>query len=554
MHVRNPHWSRLAAFVLLAVISTFGGLSAVSMAGELLPPEKMIEEAVDHYVQVRLTTEKVTPAPQASDPNLIRRLSLDLAGRIPTVSEAQAYAAAAEPDKRVRAVERLLASPDFAYQQRNELDSLLMSKTNDGAWREYLLKACQENRPWDQLFREMLLTRDDDPDKKAALMFVKSRARDLDELSNDTSKIFFGVSINCAKCHDHPLVLDWHQDHYFGFYSFFQRTYLNKRNQLAERSEGLVKFKTTEGVEKSAKLMFLTGSVIDEPPPPTLTDDEKKAIEKASKEDEEKKEGPPPAVPAFSPRTRFVELALKVEDNRFFSRSIVNRVWARLLGRGLVMPLDQMHSENPASHPELLDWLTRDLVAHGYDLKRLIRGIVLSQAYSRSSSWDGPESRPHPQLYAVGMTRVLSPRQYSLALLVASRNSPSFPEDVLSPDWAKRRLDLENHSQHLANQLEVPSDNFQVGVSEALFFANNQHVQNDLLNEGGDRLAGVLKTIPDRQEQLKLAFWTVYTRHPEPEEAAAISQFLDARADRQNVAWQQVIWSLLTSSELRFNH
>ncbi len=553
MHVRIPYYGHRVAFLLITGMIVSGGLSAASLAGELLPPEKTIEEVVDHYIQARLVAEKVTPAPQASDPNLIRRLTLDLAGRIPTVAEAQAFAAATEPDKRAKAVDRLLASPDFAYQQRNELDTLLM-KSNDGAWRDYLLKACQENRPWDQLFREMLLTRDDDSDKKAALMFLKSRAKDLDELTNDTSKIFFGVSINCAKCHDHPLVLDWHQDHYFGFFSFFQRTYMNKRNQLAERTEGLVKFKTTEGVEKSAKLMFLTGSVIDEPPPPTLTDDEKKAIEKSRKEDEDKKEGPPPPVPTFSPRTRLVELALKVEDNRFFSRSIVNRVWARLMGRGLVMPLDQMHSENPASHPELLDWLTRDLVAHGYDLKRLMRGIVLSQAYSRSSRWDAQESQPHNQLFAVGLTRTLSPRQYSLALLFASRNSKNFPEDFLSPDWANRRKDLENQSQHLANQLEVPSDNFQVGVSEALFFNNNQHVQNDLLNEGGDRLAGVLKTIPDRNEQLKLAFWTVYTRDPEPEEAVAISQFLDARADRLNVAWQQVIWSMLTSSEMRFNH
>ncbi|MDB5337949.1 MAG: hypothetical protein JWN70_3568 [Planctomycetaceae bacterium] len=554
MQVRNPHRSRLASFVLLAGMISLGGLSADSFAGELLPPEKTIEEVVDHYIQARLTTDKVVPAPQSTDANLIRRLTLDLAGRIPTVTEAQAYAAATEPDKRARAVERLLASPDFAYQQRNELDTMLMSKTNDGAWREYLLKACQENRPWDQLFREMMLTSDADEGKKAALMFLKSRARDLDELTNDTCKIFFGVSINCAKCHDHPLVLDWHQDHYFGFYSFFQRTYMNKRNQLSERTEGLVKFKTTEGVEKPAKFMFLTGSVIEEPPAPTLTEDEKKAIEKARKEDEDKKEGPPPPVPAFSPRTRLVELALKAEESRFFSRSIVNRVWARLMGRGLVMPLDQMHSENPASHPELLDWLTRDMVAHGYDLKRLMRGIVLSQAYSRSSTWNGPETQPHDQVFAVGLTRTLSPRQYSLALLFASRNSKSLPEDVLSPDWANRRKDLENHSQHLANQLEVPSDNFQVGVSEALFFANNQHVQNDLLNEGGDRLAGVLKTIPDRNEQLKLAFWTVYTRDPEAEEVAAISQYLDARADRLNVAWQQVIWSMLTSSELRFNH
>lgn len=553
MRVVETRFFRTGTVALLATLSC-SLLCSGLLAAEILPAEQSIEQVIDHYVQAKLDAEKVAPVAQATDANLIRRLTLDLAGRIPTLTEAQSYVAAADTDKRLRSVERLLASPDFAYQQRNELDTLLMEKTNDGPWRDYLLKACQENRPWDQLFKEMLLTSETDEEKKAALKFVKSRVRDTDDLTNETSRIFFGVSINCAKCHDHPLVLDWHQDHYFGMYSFFQRTHLNRRDQLTEREEGQVKFKTTEGVEKQAKFMFLTGSIIDEPPLPMRTDDEKKALEKQRKEDEDKKEGPPLPPPAFSPRARLVELALKAEENRFFSRSIVNRVWARLMGRGLVMPLDQMHSENPASHPELLDWLTRDLVSHNYDLKRLMGGIVLSQAYSRSSRWDSASSPPHEQLFAVAVTRPLKPRQYSLALLVASRNSKSFPEDTLSADWANRRKDMENQAQHLANQLEVPAESFQVGVSEALFFNNNQHVQNDLLSEGGDRLVGVLKTLPDRNEQLKVAFWTAFTRDPEPDEVAAISQFLDARADRLNAAWQQVVWSLLTSSELRFNH
>lgn len=523
-------------------------------AGELLPAEKPIEEAVDHYIQAKLDAEKITAGEQAAPNILLRRLTLDLAGRIPTAAEVNSYLASVEPDKRAKAVDRLLASPDYAFQQRNELDSMLMEKSNDGTWRDYLLKACQENRPWDQLFKEMFLTVDDDPQKKGALMFIKSRVRDIDDLTNDTSKLFFGVSINCAKCHDHPLVVDWHQDHYYGMYAFFNRSYLNKRNQLAERSEGLVKFKTTAGVEKQAKYMFLTGTSIEEPVPPMLSDDEKKELAKKQKEDEDKKEGPPPPAPSFSARTRMVELALKAEENRFFSRSIVNRVWARLMGRGLVMPLDQMHSENPPSHPELIDWLARDLVTHGYDLKRLIRGIVLSQTYSRSSVWNSTESKPESNTFAVALPRPLTPRQYSLALLFATRNDKNLPQDMTSADWANRRKDLENHSQHLANQLESPGDNFQVGVNEALFFENNQHVQNDLLNEGGDRLLGLLKTIPDRNEQLKTAFLNVFSRQPDPEEVTAISSYLDTRADRTNVAWQQIVWSMLTSSESRFNH
>jgi hypothetical protein len=124
----------------------------------------------------------------------------------------------------------------------------------------------------------------------------------------------------------------------------------------------------------------------------------------------------------------------------------------------------------------------------------------------------------------------------------------------MSAEWANKRKDLENHSQHLANQLESPGDNFQVGVNEALFFNNNQHIQNDLLSDGSDRVLGLIKAMPDRNEQLKTVFLNIFSRQPDPEEVTAINQYLDARADRINVAWQQVVWSMLTSSESRFNH
>jgi hypothetical protein len=552
--MRLPQSLSLCLLVLMTAFCLAGVEFPQLQAAELLPADKQIQEAVDHYVQSKLEADKVTPAEQAPDHVFLRRVTLDLAGRIPTAAELTGYLAATEPDKKVKVIDRLLSSPDYAFQQRNELDMMLMEKSNDGAWREYMLKAAQENRPWDQLFKEMFLTSDDDQEKKAALMFVKSRVRDIDDLTNDTSRLFFGVSINCAKCHDHPLVLDWHQDHYYGMYAFFNRSYMNKRNQLAERSEGPVKFKTTAGEEKQAKLMFLTGSIVDEPLAPMLTEEEKKELNRKQKEDDEKKEGPAPPPPSFSARSRMVEMALKAEENRFFSRNIINRVWARLLGRGLVMPLDQLHSENPPSHPELMDWLARDLVTHGYDLKRLVRGIVLSQTYSRSSDWTSTESKPDAKSFALAMPRPLTPRQYSLSLLVATRTDKALPVDITSPEWANRRKEFENHSQHLANQLENPGDNFQVGVNEALFFNNNQHVQNDLLNEGGDRLLGLVKTIPDRSEQLKTVYQNVFSRQPDPEEVTAINQYLESRADRLNAGWQQVVWSMLTSSESRFNY
>jgi hypothetical protein len=250
---------------------------STGFGAELLPPETTIEQAIDLCVQQKLDEKGLHPAPLCVDSTLVRRMTLDLAGRIPSLAEAQAYVASVEPDKRVKLVERLISSPDFAFQFRNSLDTLLIAGhgNSPGEWREYLLKSVRSNRPWDQLFREMIVGDEDNPDVKPALTFLRIRARDLDQLTNDCSSLFFGVNVSCAKCHDHPLVEDWKQDHYFGMASFFQRTYLTRKNLVAEKFSGEVKFKTTKGEDKVARLMFLSGAVIDEPVV-TKTDEQKK--------------------------------------------------------------------------------------------------------------------------------------------------------------------------------------------------------------------------------------------------------------------------------------
>src|SRR5262249_3888614 len=142
---------------------------------------------------------------------------------------------------------------------------------------------------------------------------------------------------------------------------------------------------TTDGKDKQAKMMFLTGKMIDAADAGEASNEEQKQ-ERELFETAKKNKTPPPR-PKFSARQQLVELSLQPGEREFFARSIVNRLWHRLLGHGLVMPLDQMHSQNKPSHPELLDWLARDFAEHNYDLRRLTRGLVLSQAYSRSSRW-----------------------------------------------------------------------------------------------------------------------------------------------------------------------
>jgi hypothetical protein len=536
---------RQQTFVILLFLSCL--LSPlVTQAADLLPAETPIQKAIDHYVNLRLQTEHIKPAKPADDATLLRRLTLDLAGRIPTAAEATAFIEADEPQKRAALVERLLASPDFAYQQRNELDVLLLArKKNDDKWRDYLLQATKENRSWDRMFREIMLGQEDcKPEEDAALEFLKVRAKELDDMTNDTSRLFFGVSINCAKCHDHPLVDDWKQDHYFGFTSFFNRTYLNKQKMLAEKSKGEVKFKTTAGKEKKASIMFLTGTVIEEP-----------VLEKISQKPEKEDAKTSAAKTSqFSPRAKLVEVALLDSDNRFFAKSIVNRIWVRLLGRGLVAPLDQMHSENPASHPKLLDWLAQDLIGHQYDLKRLIHGIVLSETYARSSRWEYDEESPSGEYFAVAVPRPLSPRQYSLSLLVATANPETFSLAMKPQEWSKRREELENATNGWVGDFEIPGESFQISVNEALLISNSERMEKDLLRDSDDRLVGYLKGIEDQHTLIEKAFQVVLSRKPEQEELETFQAYLSKRDDRPVKGIQQIVWALISSPELRFNY
>tara|TARA_B100000029_G_scaffold36190_1_gene34063 strand:+ start:344 stop:1978 length:1635 start_codon:yes stop_codon:yes gene_type:complete len=537
-----------ACALLLATWSSAG-------AAELLPSETPINVAIDHYMRLGWTEAKVSPAPQLSSAGLVRRMTIDLAGRIPTVGETRAFVASQSPTRWTQLADRLLASPDFAFHHRNRLDLLLLaSKKRDNEFRQYLLKAARDNVSWDVLFRQMMVGRESNKDEKPALAFLKARAGSLDDLTNDTSVLFFGVNVSCAKCHDHPLVDDWKQDHFYGMASFFTRTYLTKKNTLAEKFSGSIKFKTTEGKEKQARFMFLTGSEVKEPEV-KKTAQQRKAEDAEVNRQKKDAKAPPAKVPDFSPRAKLVEMALRRQDREFFARAIVNRIWLRLMGRGIVDPPDQMHSANTPSHPELLRWLARDLAEHRYDLKRLIRGIILSDAYALSSRQVGDGGGPPPETFAVGSVRVMTPRQYSLSLFVASRNPDDVSSQVRSADWAKTRETLENESNDLANQIELPGDNFQVSVDEALLFSNNDRIQNNLLRNTDDRLVGHLVKMTDRQLMITTAFETMLARKPAAEEIAAFVAFLTKREKAGRVtAIQQMVWALLTSPELRFNY
>jgi len=531
------------ALALLANLCALGG-------DESLPPNASPQQAINSYINARLQQNEISPAPHADDANLIRRTMLDLVGRPPTAREAQAYLACSDDDKRQKLVEQLMESPAFVRQQAAEFDAWLMEGTRANI-REYLAKAFRERRSWDRMFREMIVGEADDRKQRGALRYVASRAKDPDKLISDTSVQFFGVNVSCAKCHDHPLVDDWKQDHYFGMLSFFSRTF-DVGEFLGEREYGRVSFKTVEGESREAKLMFLTGAVIDEPP--SQEPDDKAKKEERSRIEELKKKKEPPSPPSYSRRAALVDAALADEEQAFFAKAIVNQLFYRLLGRGLVMPVDQMHSENPPSHPELLAWLARDFQTHGYDLSRLIRGIVLSEAYARSSRWESSAARPGESYFAVALVRPLKPWQYGTVLKLAATDSQQFAADGSAEDLDKRIEQLEAAGRSLAAGFELPGNDFQVSVDEALLLSNGDKISKELLASGKGTLVGHLAEIADDRSAAEFAIWNVMARAPVEEEIEALTDYLAKRADRPDEARRQMVWALLTSSECRFNY
>jgi len=518
---------------------------------KLLAADRPIEQAVDHYIDAKLKAEGITPAPPADDAAILRRLTLDLNGRIPTLTEVDDYLKNSDTDKKTKLVDRLLASSAFSRHGAQTFYAFM--QYSDGQPRkgakgnrlyDYLLASFTENRGWDRIFKEIMLPDEKDAKNAGAADFLKTRVKDLNRLTIDASSTFFGVNVSCAQCHDHPHVQQWTQDQFYGMKSFFART-TESGEYLGERDFGVVKYIPNKGTEKISPVLFLTGKAIDAPGMKDPTGEEKKREQ--MRLDLGKKPKAPPAPPTFSLRGKLVEVALAPDSRGFFARNIANRMVHRFLGRGLVMPLDQLHSENPASHPELLDWLARDTVEHGYDLKRLARGLVLTKTYARSSRWES-DKLPDEKLFAVASVRALTPTQMATSLKIATADPKSLATDV-----EKRIEATEQNASGLANLFAQPNDRFQVGVAEAMLFANNEGLQKSLLDGPGALPASLAKE-PDLTKRAELAIRTVLGRPARSEEVQTLASYMQRRLDRPDAACQQVVWALLTSAEFRFNH
>ena len=548
MFPRRPLSFRLASPLLLALAA---GLPASARAGE--PLHRRIDEAIAAG-QKGLARHVAGPA---SDAEFVRRLYLDLTGSPPTAAAARAFLQDPAPNKRQALIDRLLASPEHARHLATVLDVMLMERRRDknvprSAWRDYLRASVAANKPWDVLVREILSADGADPKQRAPAKFFLDRQAEPNLLTRDISRLFLGMNLQCAQCHDHPRIEEYRQEHYYGLYAFVSRTSVVTDRTLrlavlSEKADGAVTF---QSVFDPAKVTKSTGPRV--PGGPVLQ-------EPAPAKGKEYVVAPAPgvrAVPRFS-RRALLGPQIARADNMPFTRNGANRLWALLMGRGLVHPLDMDHPANPPSHPELLDLLARELAAHKFDVRWFLRELALSQTYQRSSELPAGAEPPRPDRYAVALIKPLSPEQLAWSLMQATGLTDA-ERQALGNKATEAALYARlsgNEAPFVAAFASPPGtpQQFDARVEQALFLANGSVVRGWLAPRPGN-LTDRLARLPSADALAEELYLSVLTRLPGADERKDVADFLAARARDRPAALQDLAWALLTSAEFRFNH
>lgn len=525
---------------------------------------------IDRLINADCQKRGVPLAQLSSDAEFLRRVSLDLTGMIPTAAAAQVFLDDKTPDKRAKLIDRLLESPEYSFHMARVFDVVLTERrvatirsydVPSAKWREYLAASFRENKPWDQLVREMLASDGTDPKLGSAAKFYLVRSVKPELLTRDIGRLLLGVDLQCAQCHDDPRYDDYLQADYYGIFAFVSRLshFRDKeKNQslVAEKAEGKVTFTSVfTALDGKTQPRLPGGEMI---PDPEL-DKEKLYIQKS--------DGGKRAIPQYSRRLQLAK-QLPRSATPGFSRNIANRLWFHMMGRGLVHPLDQHHAKNPPSHPELLDLLAHRFEAMRYDIKSLLRELALSQTYQRSSLLPKGAKQVLPQSFAVAPLRALTPEQFAWSLIQATGRIPTSAKaadgspgkenrqqvyDQRKKTYAPFVRDANTVAALFAGMAGQPDGSFSPTVDQALFLLNGDKLPVWL--KANSTLVGRLAKLKTPEEIAQALYLSVLSRRPSPEETEAVRELLaKVVGDERVEALRQLVWGELLCAEFRLNH
>ncbi len=494
------------------------------------PAPKTATTPTDLLINQKLAALGLEASPRCSDSDFLRRVSLDVIGVLPTPEETRAFLANTDPKKRVRLVESLLARPEYVDYWTLQWGDILRSSRNAlgdrglVAYNQWIRRSVAENKPWDRFARELILAQGSLYEDGAANYF--RAAATPETLAETTAQVFMGVRMQCARCHNHPYER-WKQTQYYQLAAFFARV----RTKPGEAEDEKIVYAVNAGdVSHPKTKKVLTPTALDAPPlSATYDGDRRKALADW----------------------------LTNSKNPFFARILVNRIWKHFMGQGLVEPVDDMRVTNPPTNPALLDYLAKDFVSNGYDIQRLIRSIVSTDAYQRTA-FATPRNAADTRYYS----RFFFKRLAAEPLLDAVGAATGVPEKFAGYPASMRATELPDTTtdSYFLDLFGRPARNIVCqceridapNLGQTLHFINGKGVNVRLASKDGRIARMIAAKTPDIKiiEELYLA---TLSRYPTEDETMETLMFLNQSKDRQKGA-EDVLWALLNSKEFLFNH
>lgn len=521
-----------------AVTITFmGQVSAVTVTVPYVDtspghPGFIARNEIDRLIAEEWKKVNLKPAPPADDLEFLRRPYLDIIGTLPTPDEVREFLKSKDADKRSSLIDELLERPEYVDAWSTKWGDLLRVHRRylgeKGLWSYWgwVRNAVRENRPVDRMARELITSKGSLFGNGATgFYYVDAKPEDLAET---TAQVFLGIRLQCARCHHHPYEV-WSQDDYYGLASFFTRLQI-KDNGDGARYGGTKLLRPVSQVAKERRLKIQIdprafGHEVD---------------------------------PAESSDVR-VELAdwITSPENPWFAKSFVNRIWAHFMGRGLVEPVDDLRATNPATHPQLLDWLAKDFVEHDYDTKHLIRTICNSHAYQLGSRVRH-DVDPSGTFYVSRTYRRMSAAVMLDAVNFACGTTEEFAglprgtraQALPDPQIPSYFLTVFGRSDR-ASSCECAQSN-DLNLAQALHIVCGDNIGSKVSAKDG-RIARLLKSSTPHEDIVEELYLVTFSRLPTEQERELIRK-LAPKAESKKILYEDILWALMNSTEFVFNH
>ncbi len=488
---------------------------------------------VDVNVFAKLKALGLPISRRSDDASYLRRVTVDIAGRLPTIEETEAFLSSTDVNKRAKLVDSLLNSVDYAEYFANKWNAILRNKrrkTEDRyatfAFHDWIRGSLLKNKPYNQFVAEIIAATGQ-PDGNPPVSWYRE-VKDQAAQVEDTAQLFLGLRIQCARCHHHPFE-KWSQKDYYGFAAFFAQVGRKKGDRA---NFDRVYHKTGVAQAQNPKT--------NENIRPTGLGSE------------------PLDIPAdVDPRLALADW-MGDPDNPFFARALVNRYWKHFFGRGLVDPEDDMRVTNPASNPKLLDALARDFIVSKFDLKHLIRTICLSETYQLSAEpneWNQDDKQNFSRYYPKRLNAevLLDAINYVTNTTTGFSGVPAGTRATQLPDNGFTSYFLTVFGRPESSSACECERSSEANLAQSLHLLNSSEIQGKLTSGSGRAQKLGKATDQAVEDRIRELYLVAFSRLPQPDEVLIANAHVQKVGDPVK-GFEDIVWALINTKEFLFNH